>query len=68
MKEMIPQRLLRAQFRAHLGACVLLAAATIWPGTLAMPAAIALGLSALLLEASLLSALRRFLRHGGRLK
>jgi hypothetical protein len=67
MKEMIAQSWVRAQFRAHLSACVLLAAATVWPHLLSMPAAIATGLSALLLEANLLSATRRYLRHGGRL-
>lgn len=63
MKEMIAEPWMRAQFRLHLSACVLLAAATIWPHLLTMPAAIATGLSALLLEANLISATLRYLRY-----
>jgi hypothetical protein len=66
MKEMIAQPWMRAQFRLHLAACVLLAGTTVWPHPLAIPAGIATGLSALLLEVNLLSATRRYLRHGGR--
>ncbi|HYP67375.1 MAG TPA: hypothetical protein VEP67_03880 [Thiobacillaceae bacterium] len=66
MKEMIAQSRVRAQFRLHLAACGLLAAATVWPHWLSIPAGIAIGLAALLLEANLISAARRYLRHGGR--
>lgn len=67
MKEMIAQPRMRAQFRLHLIACALLAAATVWPHWLAVPAGIAIALAALLLEANLISATRRYLGHGGRL-
>ena len=65
MKEMIAERRMRWQFRLHLSAVGLLAAAAWWP-RLAMMAGIVLGLSALLLWVNLLSAARRFARHGGR--
>jgi len=66
MKDMIAERAKRWQFRLHLGACMLLLAAPFWPTLLAVPAGIGLALSAVLLELNLLSAVRRFSRHGGR--
>ncbi len=66
MKDMIAERAKRWQFRLHLGACMLLIAAPFWPKLLAVPAGIGLALSAVLLELNLLSAVRRFSRHGGR--
>ena len=66
MKEMIEERRMRWQFKLHLAACVLLAAATRWP-QLAVAAGSVLALSALLLGMNLLTAVRRFARHGGRL-
>ena len=66
MKDMIAERWMRRQFRVHLTACALLAAAVLLP-QLALAAAGALALSALLLWVNLLSAARRFGRHGGRL-
>jgi hypothetical protein len=65
MKDMIAAAWMRWQFRLHLAACVLLAGATWWP-QLAIAAGIALALSALLLWANLLAAVRRFVSHGGR--
>jgi hypothetical protein len=67
MKQMIAEPWMRAQFGAHLAACALLAAAVFWPHLFTIPAAIILGLSALLLEINLLSSVRHYLRHGGRL-
>ena len=66
MKDMIAERARRWQFRLHLGACVLLIAVPFWPKLLAVPAGIGLALSAVLLDLNLLSAVRRFSRHGGR--
>jgi hypothetical protein len=65
MKDMIAAAWMRWQFRLHLAACVLLAGATGWP-QLATAGGIALALSALLLWANLLAAVRRFVSHGGR--
>ena len=65
MKVMIAERRTRWQFRLHLFACTLLAVAVGVP-QLAMAAGVALALSALLLWLNLLSAARRFSRHGGR--
>jgi hypothetical protein len=67
MKEMIQERWMRMQFRLHIAACILLVLAAIRPHLLAWPAAATMGLSALMLEVNLLSAVRRFLAHGGRL-
>lgn len=64
MKDMIAERWMHRQFRLHLAACALLAAVPFWP-QLGMAAGSVLGLSALLLWVNLLSALRRFTRHGG---
>jgi hypothetical protein len=65
MKEMIAQRWMRWQFRLHLAACGLLAAAVGWP-PLTLAAGGTLALSALLLWLNLLAVARRFYRHGGR--
>ncbi|MGO9444673.1 MAG: hypothetical protein ACLPXB_07835 [Thiobacillaceae bacterium] len=67
MKQMIQERWMRMQFRLHIAACILLALAVIRLHLLAFPAAAMMGISALLLEANLISAVRRFLTHGGRL-
>lgn len=64
MKDMIDERWMRGQFRLHLIACVLLVGVPFWP-RLGVAAGSVLGLSALLLWVNLLSALRRFSRHGG---
>jgi hypothetical protein len=64
MKDMIAERRMRGQFRLHLTACALLAAVPFWP-QLGIAAGSVLGLSALLLWINLLSAVRRFTRHGG---
>jgi hypothetical protein len=64
MKDMIAERWMRGQFRLHLVACVLLIAVPFWP-QLGVAAGSVLALSALLLWINLLSALRRFVRHGG---
>jgi hypothetical protein len=64
MKDMIAERWMRGQFRLHLAACALLAAVPFWP-QLGIAAGSVLGLSALLLWINLLSAVRRFTRHGG---
>jgi hypothetical protein len=66
MRDMIGEGWMRWQFRLHLAACVLLAAATRWP-QLAMAAGSVLALSAALLWINLLAAVRRFVGHGGRL-
>lgn len=65
MKEMIAERWTRWQFHLHLAACALLIGAALWP-QLAIAAGGVLALSALLLWVNLLSAVRRFSRHGGR--
>jgi hypothetical protein len=66
MKEMITERWTRWQFHLHLAACALLAGATWWP-QLGRVAGGVLALAALLLWLNLLSAMRRYVRHGGRL-
>jgi len=65
MKDMIPERWARRQFHAHLAACGLLVGGLIWPQMVRV-AGLMLALSALLLWINLLSAVRRFSRHGGR--
>ena len=65
MKDMIAEGRTRWQFRFHLIACGLLTVSLFWP-MLARGAGLMLALSALLLEFNLLSAVRRFVRHGGR--
>ena len=66
MKDMIPEQVKRWQLRLHLGALVLLVGAIFWPSWLGLPAGTLLAFSALLLQLNLISAVRRFLRHGGR--
>jgi hypothetical protein len=65
MRDMIGERRTRWQFRLHCVACALLTGA-VWQPRLAVAAGGALALSALLLWINLLSAVRRFSRHGGR--
>lgn len=65
MKDMIAEGRTRWQFRFHLVACGLLTAGLFWP-LLARTGGLMLALSALLLQINLLSAVRRFYRHGGR--
>jgi len=64
MKDMIAERWLRGQFRLHLVACALLLVVPFWP-QLGMAAGSVLAVSAVVLWVNLLSALRRFFRHGG---
>ena len=64
MKDMIAERWMRGQFRLHLVACVLLVAVPFWP-QLGLAVGSVLAMSALLLWVNLLSAVRRFKRHGG---
>jgi len=64
MKDMIAEGRTRWQFRFHLAACGLLTGGLFWP-SLAHAGGLMLALSALLLEINLLSAVRRFFRHGG---
>ncbi|MDO9467379.1 MAG: hypothetical protein Q7J36_08765 [Thiobacillus sp.] len=64
MKDMIAGRWMRWQFRLHLIACVLLLAVPFRP-QLGVVAGSVLAASALVLWLNLLSALRRFVRHGG---
>ncbi|MHB1076620.1 hypothetical protein [Thiobacillus sp.] len=64
MKDMIAEGRTRWQFRFHLAACGLLTWGLFWP-SLAHAGGLMLALSALLLEINLLSAVRRFVRHGG---
>ena len=65
MKEMIAERRTRWQFRFHAAACGLLTAGPFWPSS-ARAGGLMLAVSALLLWLNLLSASRRFSRHGGR--
>lgn len=67
MKQMIDEKRMRLQFRLHIAALALSVAAVAWPAALHMPAGIVLALSALMLMINLSAALRRYLRHGGRL-
>jgi len=65
MKDMIAGRWTRWQFRLHTAACGLLAGSLFWP-PLTGASGLILALSASLLGLNLLSAVRRFHRHGGR--
>ena len=67
MKQMMAEKPMRIQFHLHLLACGLLAAAVVRPLPFSTLAGVALALSALLLWVNLLSATRRYVRHGGRL-
>ena len=64
MKEMMAEAGMRWQFRLHLVACALFLVAVLQPW-LTVAAGGVLSLSALLLWLNLLSAVRRFSRHGG---
>ena len=66
MREMIAERQTRWQFYLHLAASALLVGAVLW-SPLTIAAGSVLALSALLLGLNLWSAVRRFLRSGGRL-
>lgn len=68
MKQMIAEPAMRQQFRLHVLACLLLLAAAIRPGVLAVAAGIAVAASAALLWLNLFAARRRFLAFGGRLQ
>jgi hypothetical protein len=65
MKQMIAEKAMRIQFRLHLLACGLFAAAAFSPLPLSSLAGAAMALSSLLLWVNLLSATRRYARHGG---
>ncbi|MHB1091744.1 hypothetical protein [Thiobacillus sp.] len=67
MKNMIAERWTRWQFRFHLAAVGLLVGSLFWP-PLTGAGGLMLALSALQLGLNLLSAVRRFSRHGGRLR
>jgi len=62
---MIAEGRTRCHFRFHRVACGLLTAGFFWP-LLTRTGGLLLALSALLLQINLLSAVRRFYRHGGR--
>lgn len=61
MKQMIPQRAMRAQMLLHFAALVLLLAAVLWPA-LALPAGLTFSASCLWLEWNLASAVRVYAR------
>jgi hypothetical protein len=61
MKQMIPERAMRAQMRLHFSALALLLAAVIWPA-LALPAGLAFSASCLWLEWNLVGAARLYVR------
>lgn len=65
MKDMIAERWMRGQFRLHFIACALLVVVPFWP-QLGIVAGSVLAVSAVVLWVNLLSAIRRFSRHGGR--
>ncbi len=65
MKDMIAERWMRGQFHLHFIACALLVVVPFWP-QLGIVAGSVLAVSAVVLWVNLLSAIRRFSRHGGR--
>ena len=67
MKQVLPDRLGRRQFRAHLVALLLLPAALLWPDPWLYPFALALGVSFALLAANLWSAALLYRREVRRL-
>jgi hypothetical protein len=67
MKQMIPERAMRAQMRLHFAALVLLLAAVLWPA-LALPAGLALCASCLWLEWNLVSAARVYTRFRDKIR
>ncbi|MFA5916125.1 MAG: permease [Burkholderiales bacterium] len=62
MKQMIPERAMRAQMRLHFAALLLLLAAVIWPA-LALPAGLAFAASCVWLEWNLVGAARLYARY-----
>ena len=67
MKQMIPERAMRAQMRLHFAALVLLLAAVIWP-VLAPPAGLAFAASCLWLEWNLIGAARVYVRFRDKIR
>src|SRR5487761_1964672 len=67
MKQMIPERAMRAQMRLHFSALALLLAAVIWPA-LALPAGLAFSASCLWLEWNLVGAARLYVRFRDRIR
>jgi hypothetical protein len=67
MKQMIPERTMRAQMRLHFAALALLLAAVIWPA-LAHVAGLAFGASCLWLEWNLVGAARLYVRFRDRIR
>ncbi len=67
MKQVVPDRLGRRQFRAHLLALLLLPAALLWPAPWLYPFALALGVSFALLAGNLWAAGLRYRREARRL-
>jgi len=67
MKQMIPERAMRAQMRLHFAALVLLLAAVLWPA-LALPAGLAFSASCLWLEWNLIGAARLYARFRDRIR
>lgn len=62
VKDVLPDSIAVKQFIAHLAALLLLTGATLWPGPLTRPAALALALSSSWLWLNLLQATRLYLR------
>jgi hypothetical protein len=67
MKQMIPERAMRAQMRLHFAALGLLLAAVLWPA-LALPAGLAFSVSCLWLEWNLVGAARVYARFRDRIR
>ena len=67
MKQMIPERAMRAQMRLHFAALVLLLAAVLWPA-LALPAGLAFSASCLWLEWNLIGAARVYARFRDKIR
>ena len=67
MKQMIPERAMRAQMRLHFAALVLLLAAVLMPA-LALPAGLAFSASCLWLEWNLIGAARLYTRFRDRIR
>jgi len=60
MKKILPDADQRLQFRAQAVALALLCLAPLWPGVFIYPAALALGVTAVLLQRNLLAILRAY--------
>jgi len=67
MKQMIPERAMRAQMRLHFAALVLLLAAVLMPA-LALPAGLAFSASCLWLEWNLIGAARVYVRFRDKIR